>query len=312
MGAVCSADLLVPIILLPADLAKAVEWALHYLKIMVQQTWLKPAAVTGDSLADNKSAKAMTLGQVLFYKRGFLEHVRGSIPHLVMGLGSETDKIKAELEMVLEKVYDLREFEKLLPRPVCVENAGTDGSGNDLSAEGAIVQQNDADVAPESNPLDDFAESLTAPAKAMLKLLHSLLSADLESEFQQVFLQADDAKKAMQASLIPSEGSDSWAIAVSKFIQEMELVQASAEEASAGGTKSQAPAPKVRELVRTASDEGDFEGALAKRKAERDKLWANCVAHRAKYLRLMACKGKTSDEIVQMITFLSGALAEVP
>ena len=41
-----------------------------------------------------------------------------------------------------------------------------------------------------------------------------------------------------------------------------------------------------------------------KKKAERDQLWSNCVTHRSKYIRLIVCKGKTSDEIVQMIQFL--------
>ena len=147
---------------------KVLAWALRYLKIMVQQGWLKATAVSGESLTDNKSSKSMTLGQVLFHKRAFLDHLQSSIPHLVMGLGGDKDKIKDELELVLAKFLDLEEFEKFLPSQA-VESEERD---RDMAAEQAVVQQDGNDENSVTNPCDDFAGSLTAPAKSLFKLLH--------------------------------------------------------------------------------------------------------------------------------------------
>ena len=177
-------------------------------------------------------------------------------------MGGDKDKIKDELELVLAKFLDLEEFEKFLPSQA-VESEERD---RDMAAEQAVVQQDGNDENSVTNPCDDFAGSLTAPAKSLFKLLHDFLSAELETEFQQIFLQADDAKKALQTTLVPTETNDKWGVAVGQFIQDMELLQASVEEASAGDRATQAPAPKIRELVKTASDDAaDFENAVTKK-----------------------------------------------
>ena len=74
--------------------------------------------------------------------------------------------------------------------------------------------------------LEDPPGKGASPAKSLLKLQHDFLSAELETEFQQIFLQADDAKKTWQTTLVPSKTTDKWGVAVAQFIQDTELLQA--------------------------------------------------------------------------------------
>ncbi|CAE7367602.1 Cdkl4 [Symbiodinium sp. CCMP2592] len=275
-------------------------WALQYTHIALQREWLEPSSVTADNLGDGGKSKSVTWGMSVFLKHAVVAQIADLIPGIC-----KDDNVRSELETVTETFLDLDSFEKLLPKIVSEDSERADSEMVDDEKK----EQTGTEAAPDEtsgdSPFEEYVGKLTASSRCLATFLFELLSGEMEQEFHDHWLSSDNMAKALKEVLLvgSEEEETSWTQGISKFMNEMELLHTVALESKASSSFA-APPPKLRELVRALSDPGDVEKAAEKRQKrekERQTLWSSCLTHRAKFLRVLTSKGRSSSQILDMV-----------
>ncbi|CAE7211135.1 Cdkl4, partial [Symbiodinium sp. CCMP2456] len=274
--------------------SEALLWVLQYTRMALRNGWLKLASLKADNLAESRSSKVLSWGQVSVLKWSLLCHLKGTLPGL-----TEDDSVSQDLVKVVDTCLVIPHFEALLPQK--------DVPDLDKQQELAVqAADDDADMPEAASQLNEGAEllqgflnGLSSAGRAAGNLLFDLLQGDLENEFQAVWLGSENYEKTLKAILANEEQEEenSWTQAVSNLMSELELLHA--QKTQADPTLG-APAPKLRELVRLNSDENGAD-QIAKCKKERETLWTSCVQHRSRTVRFLVGQKKNSMQLLEAI-----------
>ena len=280
-----------------AETDEALLWVLQYTRMALRNSWLKLASLKADNLAESRSSKVLSWGQVSVLKWWLLCHLKGTLPGL-----TEDDSVSQDLVKVVDTCLVIPHFEALLPQK--------DVPDLDKQQELAVqAADDDADMPEAASQLNEGAEllqgflnGLSSAGRAAGNLLFDLLQGDLENEFQAVWLGSENYEKTLKAILANEEQEEenSWTQAVSNLMSELELLHA--QKTQADPTLG-APAPKLRELVRLNSDENGAD-QIAKCKKERETLWTSCVQHRSRTVRFLVGQKKNSMQLLEAIQCL--------